>query len=211
MVRKHLSSSLSDDSDIEFKIGQFYGQVNKVIANFSSCSNSVLKFLFRSYCSSFHGSQAWNLNANAIKQLGTAWNKAVRRVLKIPLRSHRYLLPHLVGQIPIFAQLCTRFVNLLFTMLNVDLKNPIVYNCARRLLTDSNSIIGSNVICIKSEFDLHVASDKYCNIIKCINVQSMALSIEQSATLAILEELSDSKTVLDSSESTLLFNYLCVN
>ena len=206
-----LRSSLSDDSDIDIKIGQFYGQVNKIIANFRNCSSSVLKFLFRSYCSSFHGSQAWNLNLNAIRKVETAWNKAVRRVLNIPLCTHRYLLPHLVGQRPIFAQFCTRFANLLFAMLNVDLNNSIVYNCARRLLIDSNSIIGSNVICINSKFNLNIVSQKYCYVKKCINVKSMALSIEQRATLDTITELNEYNTILDSSELTLLLNCLYVN
>ena len=173
------TSSCSDDIDIDIKIGQFYGQVNKIIANFRSCDHSVLKFLFKSYCSSFHGCQAWMLNAKAIKKVETAWNKAVRRLLGLPVCTHRYLLPHLVGQLTFLSQLCNRYMKLMFTMMDDEFKNNTVQNFVKRSVSESNSCIGSNLLFINQLFNVDMLSQKYNNIRNVIKVSSLKLTDQQ--------------------------------
>ena len=70
-----LSCDLSDDSDIKVKKGRFYHYVNKLIALFGKMPCTVLNMLFTSYCTSFYGSQIWDLESRTMKELYIAWQK----------------------------------------------------------------------------------------------------------------------------------------
>ena len=194
-----LTSSCSDDIDIDIKIGQLYGQVNKIIANFRSCNVPIL-FLFKSYCSSFHGCQAWMLNANAIKKVETAWNKAVRRLLGLPFCTHRYLLPHLVGQLPILSQLCNRYMKLLFTMIDVEFDNQTIRNFARRSVSESKSCIGTNLLFINNMFKVDMHSETYSSVRHKLAISSLELNVKQHVTVNAITEFTEYDSVLNADE-----------
>ena len=94
---KHLgnmiSHDLKDTVDINYKRGVFIGQVNKLNVKFSSVHSSLRGRLFQNFCCSWHGCQTWDLVGKSAKCMQTEWNKAVRRVLKLPYDTHRNLLP----------------------------------------------------------------------------------------------------------------------
>ena len=65
--------------------------------------------LFSSYCTSFYGSQSWDLSSRHIQKLLTSWNKCVRRLLNLQYTTHRALLPDLIGLKPLMHDLVFRF------------------------------------------------------------------------------------------------------
>ena len=98
---KHLGNminhDLKDTVDINYKRGVFIGQVNKLNVKFSSVHSSLRGRLFQNFCCSWHGCQTWDLVGKSAKCMQTEWNKAVRRVLKLPYDTHRNLLPLVIN------------------------------------------------------------------------------------------------------------------
>jgi len=64
--------------------GSFIGQANNVICWFGKLDCRVKTKLLKAYCSSFYGSELWDLGNGNINALRTAWRQALRRVWKLP-------------------------------------------------------------------------------------------------------------------------------
>ena len=124
-----VSSSLTDECDIMVKKQDFFHQVNKLLCEYQGVRHDILTELFSKYCTSYYGSQAWDLRSQHVATFHTAWNKAARRVLKLPFNSHRYFLHALLNVEPIQIVLQKRFLKLCMTM--EKSKNDIVSYCYR--------------------------------------------------------------------------------
>ena len=92
-----VNSTLDDEEDIVLKKQECFGQVNKMMSGFQGVNCDIIAELFRKYCISFYGSQAWDLRSMHIQGLYRAWNRGVRRVLDLPYTSHCFLLPNLLN------------------------------------------------------------------------------------------------------------------
>ena len=64
------------------------GSVNKLLGNYGKLQFDMLCKLFNSYCCSFYGSQIWNVNSKGFAKCCRQWNKAARKILKLPYQSH---------------------------------------------------------------------------------------------------------------------------
>ncbi len=84
---------------------------NTMLSRFHHCSSDVKSSLFQSYCTSYYGSVLWPLNTNEINRLYVLWRKIMRRIWKLPHRTHCCLLPAVIGCEPIHIQLLIRFHN----------------------------------------------------------------------------------------------------
>ena len=73
-------------------------RLNNLLAKFSHCDSGTLSTLFRTYCmNKLYGCQTWKYNGNYLDTFYTTWRKAVRRVWKIPYRTHNKLV-HLINK-----------------------------------------------------------------------------------------------------------------
>ena len=98
-------SSLSDEQDILSRHNAFIGQVNNVLWEL----HSVVKArLFHSYCTSCYGYVLWDLLCSALNDFCIAWRKSIRRIWNLPYQA---LLPLLCGCLPVFDDICLRFIN----------------------------------------------------------------------------------------------------
>ena len=61
-----LNSQLSDKDDIIFKRNCFYHYVNKMIVLFGSLPSHTIDTLFHNFCTSYCGSQLWNLDSSFV-------------------------------------------------------------------------------------------------------------------------------------------------
>ncbi len=68
----------------------------------------VLYKRFTSYCTSYYGNCLWSLEDSKIEQFYVAWRKSLRRIFKLPSRSHCKLIPIIANCIPIYEQLLCR-------------------------------------------------------------------------------------------------------
>ena len=111
-------SDLSDRADCDKKCSVFIGYFNKLTANFSNLPRVVLSKLFKSFCCSFYGSQLWNFNSSGFQKCCIAWNKAVRRLLNLPMKTHTWMLGPVMDQLHIKEQLYVKSLKFVYTMMN---------------------------------------------------------------------------------------------
>ena len=71
-------------------------RLNNLLADFSHCDSKTLSVLFRTYCMNVYGSQIWAFNKTYLNKFYVAWRKAIRRIWKLPYRTHNNLL-HLIN------------------------------------------------------------------------------------------------------------------
>jgi exonuclease III len=106
-----ISSKLDDDGDIQRQCSDFIRQTNNVICYFNKLDSFVRNSLFKSYCSSFYGCELWSLSNDSIEDLCTAWRKGARAIWRLPPQSHSYLLPLVCQCLPLYDEICRRFLN----------------------------------------------------------------------------------------------------
>ena len=83
-------------------------RLNNLLADFSHCNSNTLSsfHLFNNYCMNAYGCQLCKCNGKHINTFLTAWREAIRRIWKIPFRSHNKLV-HLINgshDIPIILE-----------------------------------------------------------------------------------------------------------
>ena len=137
----HLTNDMDDKLDIFNKRGDFYGRVNSLLASFGGLPCNILNDLFCSYCSSFYGSQRL-LRCKELTYLFSAYNRAVRRLWRIPRNSHRYIVYVLSSRFSLQKQLEKRFLNMFDAMLMSE--NKLVRFIAHRSLSDYSCDLGNN-------------------------------------------------------------------
>ena len=83
-----ITSEMLDDGDIVKRCYDFTGQVNNIICYFRKQNSFVLYKLFRAYCSRWYGCELWSFNNGKIDDAATTWRKSIRRIWKLPWRTH---------------------------------------------------------------------------------------------------------------------------
>ena len=118
-------------------------RLNNLLADFSHCNSDTLSTLFNSYCMNVYGCQLWKFNGKHINTFFTAWRKAIRRIWKIPFRSHNKLVHLINGSHDISIILEKRCIKQSWKMLNseYELYNIIV----KYSMHNANSTLGENV------------------------------------------------------------------
>ena len=147
----YLSQDLSDERDIGFKKGRFYNSVNRVCALFGKMPSKIVNTLYSSYCTSFYGSQLWDFNSRFIKEMYIAWQKSIRRIWKLPYRTHTKLLRFLCSNaMHIEDQLMLRFAKLYHKMLHNE--NDLVSFITKNGTTYIHGTLGMNCLYIALRF-----------------------------------------------------------
>ncbi len=112
----HLGHKLSDGI-YKFSytkcVEDFNRQSNIFLANFKHANSNIRNVVFQNYCTSFYDSQILPLFGNCMEDIYTAWRIAMRRVWRVPWRTHNNMLPHLDGMIDPelwFAKRCIKII-----------------------------------------------------------------------------------------------------
>ncbi len=179
-----INNVLTDEDDILLKTQDFFQQVNQLMADYGSLRFDILKELFSKKCNSFYGSQMWDLRSKYVQSLLRAWNRAARRVLKLPFNSHRYLLPVLLNMQPLHVQLCRRFLNMCHTMCRS--KNKTVAFVFKHCVNDKTSCIARNLFYISESYQCNTKS-----IVEMKKMVMLNINDEQKRTCVFLNELLD--------------------
>jgi len=147
-----VTSSFSDDDDINNRRNCFVGQVNNVICFFGKLDLTSRLKLFRSYCSSMYGCELWKLDSVNIQIFCVAWRKALRRILDLPNNTHSFLLPFLSYTLPVLDELYKRSAR--FIISSLFSANDVVRSVAWHSVVHAkyNSLLGSNVLTCCNRF-----------------------------------------------------------
>ena len=111
---KHLGNILQCENnmkrDIAVKRGKFIGKVNSMLQELHFADPIVFVKLLKVYCTSFYGSNLWNIYSDDVDRLYKSWNVTIRNVFNIPNTTHRYLIEPVSGCPHPKTMLTSRFV-----------------------------------------------------------------------------------------------------
>jgi hypothetical protein len=186
---KHLGNyvctALDDDRDCKYKTSCFIGSSNKVIANFGYLSTATKWKLFTAYCTSYYGSQMWNLSCKYLSRLYVQWNKVVRRLMHLPAQTHTWMLGPLHDSLHIRIQLEIRTLTFIWKCLSHT--NPLVNSVFNNAKFDARGPVGANIAHFRASYGIRTNSE----LSDCIAQikQSNALTNEQYALISVAKDL----------------------
>ena len=192
-------------------------RVNSLISNFSFCSFEVRRKLFMFFCTSFYGICLLDLQSREFENFFTAWRKAIRKVFKVPARTHSCLLPGIAECLPIKEQTCERLIRFAKSCLSES--NPCVVLLMDIALHDSGSFMSNCLNYIECNFRIcktDVLSQSLSNFKrKMLNFyyKSIDVNILQTSTFIIdtLHEIDCNDTILNQSDLQDILFYLCTH
>jgi hypothetical protein len=208
-----LNIHLTPHDDCAAKLSAFYGSVNKLIGLYGGLEGPVMCKLFNSFCCSFHGSQLWPINSQPFLNVCTQWNKAVRRVLKLPNKTHTWLLGPLLGTQHISHQLKCRFLKFFHSMSTCT--NNLVNMLHRISVNTCTTMIGQNFSALRYEFRIDHVFKPSVNISRMLSTLAIRNAVNAPVT-AFAEELflilfsNDIELHLfETHELLTIFHYIC--
>ena len=80
---------------VETSIADFNRKTNVLLSSFHNVSTNCLYKIFISTCMSLYGCQIWDVSYRYTNNFFASWRKAIRRMFKLPYRTHSCLL-HLI-------------------------------------------------------------------------------------------------------------------
>ena len=208
---KHLGHILCNNGgylDESYIAGCFNRTVNMLLANFGSISSDILKKLFTHYCTNFYGVALCNVRSKGFNNLHILWRKAVKRILRLPFRTHNVLLPCILGKPDFDTAILIRIVKFYISMLYSS--NDIVKCLAHRCQQQTVSNMGKNIsLCYHkygmSEFSVDSLS-------QLLNITCTDNNIEYTAALCnelIILRDRQLDSILIYQEYNDILNYLC--
>lgn len=147
----HILNENINNTETSKCIGDFNRQCNLFLAKYKYATSNLRNILFHKYCSNFYGTQILPIYDRSIDEICKAWRVAIRRVWRIPWRTHSRLLPHLAGVMDPklwFEKRATKFARSALNHNNVNVKN-ILHMGSR----GAYSIFGGNVRHLESKFN----------------------------------------------------------
>jgi hypothetical protein len=161
-----ITNQLVDNDDILKRRNDFVGQANNVLCFFSKLKSSVVYKLFQSYCMSLYGCELWLLSNSHLEDLCVAWRKCLRRVWKLPYRTHCYLLPLICECLSLEDEICRRSLNFIRECLcNSSLLVNAIANFGIHY-GRYNSFLGHNALFCAKKFNLNV-----CEMVSAVKVR----------------------------------------
>ena len=114
-----------------------------LLANFSHCDSRTLSVLFRTYCMNVYSSQIWAFNKTYLNKFYVAWMKAIRRIWKLPYRTHNNSL-HLINFcLPIDVTLEKRSIKYIWNLMNGE--NKLYGSIVKLSLYNNSTTLGENI------------------------------------------------------------------
>ena len=114
-------------------------------------------FLFQNYCCSWYGCQSWDLYGPDVDRMQIEWNKAVRRVLRIPYQTHTNLLPLLIKADTFLVQFRRRIAKFVNSFLVAE--NDYVSYVGELARYNSYGVLGRNLTRVLLNDDNPIAPD----------------------------------------------------
>ena len=100
-----------NNNDVHGCILDFNRKVNVMLAMFKYIPASLRYSLYKTCCMSLYGCVLWDFSFPSVQEYFTSWRKSVRRVWKVPARTHNNLLPLICNDDPVDVQLHKRVLS----------------------------------------------------------------------------------------------------
>jgi len=130
-------------------VSDFNKKFNAFIGDLDCLSSDVKASLFQQYCTSMYGVLFCQLYHGDMNKMRVSWRKSMRRMFKLPHRTHCNLLPVISGILPFDVQVDMRFLKHMITGLRH--RNSIVSFLFRMCYNLDLSTMAKNlrVICAR--------------------------------------------------------------
>ena len=125
---------------------------NTLSSLFPKADINVKYKLFKCYAMSLYGCQVWDFSHKGMSRVYTTWRKCIRKLFKLPYRTHSELLPVLCKDLPMSIQLYKRFIKFIHNALNGT--NDCLKACAMLALYGSSSSVCNNINLIASALNM---------------------------------------------------------
>ena len=201
------------DSLISSVKRQYVTKINSCLGDFRNISSEVLHKLCTKYCESLYGVHMCDFED--IDGFCTEWRKALRRIWKVPPRTHCRLLPHIAECLPIDTIIFQRFYSFFLSGFMSD--NETV-KFVFRMALHNHSRIGNNIKLVLYKVGLSVnqirdilAADmrEYLRAEWCYTCKENDIQNGAQIRELILRRDSVEKLILDRNECTHIINSLC--
>ena len=205
-----------NDTAVQSIINDVNCQVNTLIGDLGVLSSDVKDKLFNSYCTSLYGSNFCDMTD--IKKLKVAWRKAIRKLYRLPCRTHSNLLPVITNIIPVDTLIHVRFLKHIVAGLNHD--NSVIRTIFR---LNFNGYLSRNVtnllyVCNYYKIDKYKLPYMSTAQIKTIVYQKLYSTLDdntfrigcQVQELIVLRDNISNDFILTTDEINSLIEHLCV-
>ena len=201
------------DRAITQSVCAFNQSGNHLIADFSMIDSFSLHKLHSNYCMSLYGCELWNYNSRYINDIYVAWRKVIRKLFKLPYRTHNYLVCGIVECITV--KLDRRLTKFVHSMINS--KNSTVRELIAHFLTTESSVFAENCRYLMYKYDISVFAwyGSLYDVMNCIkNIQNV--SNEHASNIASIKELCKIRdkvvySELSPLEANTLIELICTN
>ena len=151
-----INDKLTDTDDILNRRSTMFGQINRVICNFSSIDFGLKCKLFNTFCNSNYGCEIWELESRKIAEYCAGWRRGLRRFLDLPYDFSTKLLHVLSRSVPIFDIICCRALNFIVKCLNSQ--SELISSVSRFCLSaaGSSSFFGRNIVFLSKWADIPI-------------------------------------------------------
>ena len=138
-----ISVNCDDANDIMSRRSNLNSRIINIVCNFRKVDCITEFRLVKAYCTSFYGSELWDLSNSCIENICTAWRRGIRHVWRVLNTTHSSLLPGLCGTLLLRDLFFKRMLNVVYQCLNSQ--SSIVNFITRHsiLFGRMNSTIGS--------------------------------------------------------------------
>ena len=144
---KHLGMNLSCDNsldkDCDIKRGKFIGKVHSLTQELYFASSDVQLKLLNIYCTSFFGSNCWDLFSNNCDRFYKAWNVSCRIIFKVSNLTHRYLIEPLTECLHPKVIMSSRFIKFHDSLLNCN--KPLLRILSNLNKSNLKTVYGTNL------------------------------------------------------------------
>ena len=141
--------------------------------------------LHTTYCMSLYGCEIWNYNSRYIDEMFIAWRKIMRKLFKLPNRTHNYIVCGIIEFISI--KLDRRLAKFVYSMLNS--RNLTVFKLIRLFLQSDSSTFAENVryLMYKYEIPIFVWERDFSDVIKYVHNKQVISPIQLSEVDSVKE------------------------
>ena len=180
----YISENIYDRS-IKQTVCAFNAKSNQIISDFSMLDCFSLHKLHTTYCMSLYGCEIWNYNSRYIDEMFIAWRKIMRKLFKLPNRTHNYIVCGIIECISI--KLDRRLAKFVYSMLNS--RNLTVFKLIRLFLQSDSSTFAENVqyLMYKYEIPIFVWERDFSDVIKYVHNKQVISPIQLSEVDSVKE------------------------
>ncbi len=163
-------ATITENTNTKLVLSKSIPLMNKENANpkghmeFRIASLMILSSL--SWLIILYGCTLWKLNKMCTNDICTSWNKAIRKVWKLPPTAHTCFLRPFNGQLHILDQIVICFIRFYNRLVSSD--NSILSFIARVSMSNRMSYLRSNILYIKWKYDVDITATNIQQCVKCV-------------------------------------------